>query len=29
VMVDDQIQGLLGREDVISPLRTLGEFNRK
>jgi len=29
VMVDDQIQGLLGREDVISPLLTLGEFNRK
>jgi Zn-dependent protease/CBS domain-containing protein len=26
VMVDDQIQGLLGRDDVISLLRTLGEF---
>ena len=29
VMVDDQIQGVLGRDDVISLLRTLGEFNRK
>ena len=26
VMVDGQIQGLLGRDDVISLLRTLGEF---
>jgi len=29
VMGDDQIQGLLGRDDVISLLGTLGEFNRK
>ena len=29
VMVDDQIKGLLGRDDVISLLRTLNEFNRK
>jgi len=29
VMVDDQIQGLLGRDDVIGLLRTLGEFHRK
>jgi CBS domain-containing protein len=29
VMVDDQIQGILGRDDVITLLRTLGEFNRK
>ena len=29
VMGDDQIQGLLGRDDVISLLATLGEFNRK
>jgi CBS domain-containing protein len=26
VMVNDQIQGVLGRDDVISLLRTLGEF---
>ncbi len=29
VMVADQIQGVLGRDDVITLLRTLGEFNRK
>jgi len=29
VMVGDQIQGVLGRDDVISLLRTLSEFNRK
>ena len=26
VMVDGQIQGMLSREDIISSLRTLGEF---
>jgi Zn-dependent protease/CBS domain-containing protein len=29
VMVDDQIQGVLGRDDVIGLLRTLGEFKSK
>jgi Zn-dependent protease len=29
VMVDDQIQGMLGRDDIISLLRTLGEFKSK
>jgi CBS domain-containing protein len=29
VMVDDQIQGVLGRDDVISMLRTLTEFSRR
>ena len=29
VMVGDQIQGVLGRDDVISLLRTLREFSRK
>ncbi len=29
VMVDDQIQGVVGRDDVISLLRTLGELGRK
>jgi Zn-dependent protease/CBS domain-containing protein len=29
VMVGDQIQGLLGRDDVISLLRTLGEFKSR
>jgi CBS domain-containing protein len=29
VMVDDQIQGVLGRDDVISLLRTLSEFSRQ
>jgi len=29
VMVGDQIQGVLGRDDVISFLRTLNEFNRR
>ena len=29
VMVDDQIQGVLGRDDVISLLRTLGEFKSR
>jgi signal-transduction protein with cAMP-binding, CBS, and nucleotidyltransferase domain len=28
VMLDDQIQGVLGRDDVISMLRTLSEFRR-
>ena len=28
VMVDDQILGVLGRDDVISFLRTAGEFSR-
>jgi CBS domain-containing protein len=27
VLVDDQIQGALGRDDVISFLRTLSEFS--
>jgi len=29
VMVDDQIQGVLGRDDVIGLLRTLGEFKSR
>ena len=29
VMLNDQLQGVLGRDDVISLLRNLGEFNRK
>ena len=29
VMVGDQIQGVLGRDDVISLLRTLSEFSRQ
>ena len=29
VMVDDPIQGLLDRDDVISLLRTLSEFSRR
>ena len=29
VMVGDQIQGVLGRDDLISLLRTLSEFSRK
>ena len=29
VMVSDQIQGVLGRDDVISMLRTLTEFSRR
>lgn len=29
VMLDDQIEGFLGRDDVIGLLRTLGEFARK
>ena len=29
VMAGDQIQGVLGRDDVIGLLRTLGEFHRK
>jgi CBS domain-containing protein len=29
VMVGDQIQGVLGRDDVISLLRTLDEFGRQ
>jgi len=29
VMVGDQIQGVLGRDDVISLLRTLSEFGRQ
>lgn len=29
VMVNDEIQGLLGRDDVIGLLRTLGEFKSK
>jgi len=29
VMVDDQIQGLLSRDDMIGLLHTLGEFNRQ
>jgi predicted transcriptional regulator len=29
VMVDDQIQGVLARDDVIGLLRTLGELGRK
>ena len=29
VTVDDQIQGVLGRDDVISMLRTLTEFSRQ
>jgi len=29
VMVGDQIQGVLGRDDVISMLRTLTEFSRQ
>jgi CBS domain-containing protein len=29
VMVGDQIQGVLGRDDVISMLRTLTEFSRR
>lgn len=28
VMIDDQIQGVLGRDDIISFLRTLSEFSR-
>ena len=29
VMAGSQIQGVLGRDDVIGMLRTLGEFRRK
>ena len=29
VMVGDQLQGVLGRDDVISLLRTIAEFNRQ
>jgi predicted transcriptional regulator len=29
VMVGDQIQGVLGRDDVISLLRTMAEFGRQ
>jgi CBS domain-containing protein len=29
VMVDDQIQGVLGRDDVIGTLRTLSEFSHQ
>jgi CBS domain-containing protein len=29
VMAGDQILGMLGRDDIISFLRTLGEFNRR
>jgi CBS domain-containing protein len=29
VMVDDQIRGVLGLDDVISLLRTLSEFSRR
>ena len=29
VMVGDQLQGVLGRDDVISLLRTMAEFSRR
>ena len=29
VMAGDQIQGILGRDDVISFLRTVSEFKRR